>query len=318
MLQYLFLFGVVNYSLFELFGDYSNENVKRVQFFSKSDGWFTNVWWIDQTAKYLHSRAPVLELVPYEGGHRDGRVSTWFVSPQQVVVEWFLYCVFFLWLLKSPRKSIITKIYGHRRLVKGLVGVCVCTFLATVYYKVRAGLELGQWFNVWYMLQPCHVLIFLYCVLGASVLRNRPMGALLDVLFDLQWFTLFAIALPDVSDLLRRNFFGEHFLFYFEHGLLVVLPFVYRCLFGRSLRVCRVRTAVAWAGLYHIQVMTPLSILTGTQLNYQTHLPKFAMQLGRWYKAILLTMYFVFAQLFAKVIDPYFSNLIQHKRPKHI
>lgn len=312
IVQTVLLLAILNVGIFTVFGDMDFVREKEIQFVMFLKRY--DVFFVNEIAQFFHSKSPLLETYPYEGAHTDSRVSTWFAPPHQVVMEWVGYVVLFVYILTAKRLGSIkigVKRYTH--IWRCLFHLCLVTLAAILYFKYRAGWELGQWFNLLYMLQPCHVLLASY-----TYLAHRPDCVVLrEILWDVQWFTWFAIAFPDIVDLNKRGFVGELFLFYFEHFLLAVLPLI--CLFFSGTREAtgiRPAQSVAWAGLYHIQVMTPISLLTGTQLNYQTHLPKFAMHIpiGRAYKAVLLGMYFVLATIFALWIEPVFVVQIRKFR----
>ena len=206
----------------------------------------------------------------------------------------------------------------NRKLNFALFQLSLWTLLIVIYYKIRAWVELGEWFALLYLLQPCHVLVTGYVVLSALLMRDgdrpsRVSAAVMHVLFDLQWFTTVAIALPDMTALIEREFFAEYFMFYFEHVLLWILPIVFHAKFFRSTRhpnwsgvMYRAWYSLCWFGLHHIQVMTPVSIASGIQVNYQTHLPEYAMDwfYGRAYKSVVTGVALVTVTVFATVVDP--------------
>jgi hypothetical protein len=68
--------------------------------------------------------------------------------------------------------------------------------------------------------------------------------------------------------------------------------------------------SLAWFGLHHIQVMTPVSLVSGVQVNYQTHLPLYALPwFGRAYKSIITFASFVLILMFSFAVDPVAKSL---------
>ena len=313
---------VANVLLFEFAGDSSLLIQKELQFieFIKNSSFPI----LTSLAEYIHRRAPWLEAIPYEAPHTDSRLSTWYLPPQQVVAEWVGFMLIFALTLSygAPRVIWIEK---NRRTSRGqtlfafvLFQMSLGTLVAILFFKIRAFTELGEWFALLYLLQPCHVLITAYAVLGYMIWRPDGTSAvhaipvtLFHVLFDLQWFTWVAISLPDLDALLERQFFGEFFLFYFEHLYLVLLPYMYLRFFGGAVhfswgsRFHRAMHSLAWFGMHHIQVMTPVSLVSGVQVNYQTHLPQYALHwFGRAYKSVITLVSFVLIMIFAFFLDP--------------
>ena len=317
--------------LFEVFGNHENRSVKEAQFLRITEPVFLGVPFLDWVARHFHVRTPLLVDAPYLNGSTDGRGSSWNLPPHQVILDWVCYTtlsVFFL--VRGAPKVEFEKSKIHRKpffpkrvAIQTLLLICLATFLFTVFCKLRAGLQLGEWFNVVYLLQPCHVLVFGYCVLSSWLLRDRGVpsprtSTLMHALFDFQGFTWCAILVPDISDLLRRDFRGELFLFWFEHVLLAVIPYIYVYLFFAedasppSLR--RVLFGYGACILIHAQALLPLSFVSGTQVNYQTHLPRFAMGMGRWYKMIISGLYLGLALFFCFIVEPLFRRLVFGKR----
>ncbi len=72
-------------------------------------------------------------------------------------------------------------------------------------------------------------------------------------------------ALADTRDL---KLFGERFSFFLQHTLLVGLPIVY--LARRRFNVYQPRVVYSWAWklLFHTDVLVPVSLLVGANLNY--------------------------------------------------
>lgn len=277
-------------------------------------------------SEYIHTRSPLLDHIPYSSSSVDIRLSTWHLPPHQVVLEWFAFVPLFvgsLIALGSPSLVFVeTPVYKKLNFV--LLQLSLWTFAAIVHFKLRAWFELGEWFALQYLLQPCHVLVFSYIVLSLSLVRDglyvskRSVG-LFHVLWDLQWGSWVALVFPDTAAMEARNYYGETFLFYFEHFLLIALPLVFGALIfpgarHPSRRDTLVRAWISWCwfGLHHIQVMTPLSLASGVQINYQTHLPENVMNVfqGRWYKWVIAALGLVACVAFAAVLEPAWRKLV--------
>ena len=308
-------FVSTNVALFELFGSSSYLIEKERQFLSFVTG--SNLPpFILSMAEYIHTNAPLLEDEPYTSGSgSDGRLSTWFIPPGQVVVEWLAFSTVFISIIACGPPRYVGKLrQPPTRIARWLFYVCLGTLIAVVYFKFRAWFELGEWFAMLYLLQPCHVLLTGHTILAFLLIReNRFLSVtLFHVLFDLQWFTYVAIALPDTRALIERNFFGEFFLFYFEHLLLILLPLIFTRTYFVAVtqtsvrqRIKRALFSLAWFGIHHIQVMTPLSLVSGVQINYQTHLPQYALPwFGRMYKVAITTLSFGAIIICGFLLDP--------------
>ena len=316
---------------FEFFAisELDDELRKRSQFdFISKTKSFGNI--IQSVAKYIHSKAPFLELIPYATPQTDSRLSTWYLLPHQVVLEWVSYGLVFAITFATGMPSVT------QRGVNKTVNVLYTTFLviptaltlmAVVYYKLRAWIQLDEWFALVYLLQPCHVLITGYTLLLILLKRFRKTTALtnciVNTLFDLQWCSIVAIVLPDTQALLERDFAGELFLFWLEHVLLVILPYVCVALYGHHAHASPASSLYrAWYstcifGLHNMHVMTPVSLIGGLQVNYQTHLPEYAMSwFGKGYKTAVSLLAFLINCVFASLIEPAFKWLIGPRQKK--
>lgn len=323
-----------NLVLFEMFGDSSVMIRKEAQFIRFI--FHTEAAIISRVAAYIHTKAPWLEEVPYAAPDTDTRLSTWYLPPHQVVAEWMFFIFVFIGTIAYGRPVARTEpIHLSRSKRLGLFltfQTCLWTLVAVVYYKFRSWVQLGEWFAPLYFFQPCHVLLTAYVVLCLIIIYSRGESStanavtLFHVLFDLQWFTWVAIVLPDMQALIERDFFGEYFLFYFEHVLLVVLPYTMLC-FGLASathdtwegRMFRAWYSLAWFGLHHIQVMTPVSLISGIQINYQTHLPEYAMDwFGRAYKPVITGLSLAGILVFAFAIDPLAKRIYHFFRSRRV
>jgi hypothetical protein len=310
----LLIFGLINIFLFEFFGDSSLLIQKERQLLRMLSD--SNVpHFVSAFAAYIHERTPYLEMIPYATPQTDSRLSTWYLPPHQVVVEWIFFASVFAAIIAHGYPVYVGKLSRNFEVQARLAfRTCLATLLVVFYYKVRAWLQLGEWFAMLYLLQPCHVLLAGYTWVSYLLLRGNQKLATpyFHVLFDLQWFTYVAVALPDTSALIEREFAGELFLFYFEHVLLMVLPLwlvagVFHSANHPSTkeRVFRALLSLAWFGIHHIQVMTPISLVSGIQINYQTHLPEYALPwFGRWYKGVITAISFLAILAFSFLVDP--------------
>ena len=320
-------FVLINICLFEMFGDSTVSLHKEHQLIRLVRG--TDLPHIvSAMAEYVHKKAPFLEEIPYATRDTDIRLSTWYLPPHQVVIEWVLFSAIFIWIISHGKPSFSGDTTGNRPPGNpSLFLISSATLLAVIFYKLRAWIELGEWFAPLYLLQPCHVLLTGYVVVCylKDAPRFRPLSrTIFHVLFDLQWFTYVATALPDTRALLERDFFGEYFLFYFEHILLMVLPVWLKltrfdsCSHTTSReRLYRALYSTAWFGIHHIQVMTPVSLVSGIQINYQTHLPEYALPwFGKMYKPVITGLSFVAIMMFAFIVDPLMVRTARKKTTK--
>lgn len=268
-------------------------------------------------AEYVHKKSPFLEEIPYATVDTDKRLSTWYLPPHQVVIEWLIFSFIFIWIISNGKPEFSDDVkysFSHFNNLLALI-LSITTLLAVIFFKFRAFIQLGEWFAPLYLLQPCHVLLTGYvvvCCLNDSTNSRSLARTMFHVLFDLQWFTYVAIVLPDTQAMLERDFFGEYFLFYFEHILLIVLPVLLKLTRFASCyhitnkqRMYRALFSIGWFGIHHIQVMTPLSLVSGIQINYQTHLPEYALAwFGKLYKPVITCLSFLAILVFAFLVDP--------------
>jgi hypothetical protein len=325
----LIVFILTNILLFEIFEDNSFLIEKEKQFLKYFSS--TNLPHLLLTvAQYIHTKSPLLEHEPYMTPETDGRWSTWYLPPGQVVVEWIFFSTLFIYIITHGVFQFSGIPHRNPRLAKLVFILCCATLSSVVYYKLRAWIELGEWFAVLYLLQPCHMLLAGHAVVAGLLLfrsyTSRAAVVVYCVLFDLQWFTYVAIALPDTRALLERNFFGEFFLFYFEHILLILLPFIETRFFFSNIhqpflrdKIKRVLFSLACFGIHHIQIMTPVSLVSGVQINYQTHLPRYAVPwFGRGYKLAITSLSFVAMILFTFLVNPIVKRALRPSRAKSV
>jgi len=284
---------------------------------------------VHSIAKYIHDKTPFLEHIPYATPQTDSRLSTWYLPPHQVAQQWIVYGVVFSVTLAAgfPRARFVTSRIDAKHAWPVLI-ITGATFFAVLYYKFRAWIQLGEWFALVYLLQPCHVLVGGYTVLLSHLIMTKRVSTfantLMNILFDLQWCTLVAIALPDTEALLERDFGGELFLFWFEHILLVALPYICSAKFfaNSSHPTWKSKLHRAWYsacifGIHHMHVMTPVSLVGGIQVNYQTHLPKYAVDwFGKWYKTVILIIAFIGICGFGIIVDPAWKWIVRPPRQK--
>jgi hypothetical protein len=319
----------VNMIFFELFSNmhfYIIEKEGQFLAFLQQHDFFL----INDIAEYIHRRAPFMETIPYSNPATDGRLSTWFLPPHQIVIEWLIYGILFLGtivVIGKPNHSVCLNIgkQPRRSWIISLLFITSTTLVAVLYYKFKAWIELNEWFAILYLLQPCHVVLAGYVVLLVGLLNSqiRPttFSLLLTVLFDMQWTTVAAIAFPDTRAMIERNFLGEEFLFWFEHALLIVLPYIVSCVRGVrgrdghiQPRIYRCWYSVCWFGVHNLHVMTPVSLIGGVQVNYQTHLPQFAVSwFGRSYKFAIMIISLLIVGIIVFMIQPFWIHIIQDR-----
>ena len=325
-------FALVNVVMFELFGSSSGLVAKELQFIKFVDS--TSLKALHWVAAYIHRKTPLLADAPYVDPNHDSRLSTWNVNPHQMVVEWLYFTSMFVATLAwgKPNTVVPKPTAPFSRNIKIMLYVLfqlsLWTLMAIVYYKFRAWVLLNEWFAPIYLLQPCHLILGVYVWFIHDLLSTGRItvshARIFHVLFDLQWFTYVALLLPDMDALIERNFFAEYTLFFVEHYLILALPLtLFATLFleARHLtwkdRLYRAWYSLTWFGLHHIQVMTPASLVSGIQINYQTHLPKFVhFQFGTLYKPIITSLYFVVILIFAFAVEPMLRTVVRIAKRK--
>lgn len=221
-------------------------------------------------------------------------IGSWYLHPDRHVWEFVflnLLCIGVVYYLgRRPWDVVVPAAATSRRSATTLdwltFATCLTLLIATITYKILTE-------RLIYMLQPCHMWLMTLLYLSVTHgVKSSPKGgsSALDIpsiVFNVYihntygaWLALatpgapvsmlisFVCLLFDHADTRDLKLPFEVFSFFFEHALLVGLPLVY--LVTRRFNVYKPRVFFVWAAmfLYHVDILLPVSLIAGSNLNY--------------------------------------------------
>jgi hypothetical protein len=159
------------------------------------------------------------------------------------------------------------------KLLRAVLTLCLCV---TIVHK-----SMGR--KIALMAMPCHYATawYLYSLYETSHRRaERAFNISVYYLF----FTLLAIAMPDLKDLVLP---GEILNFWTHHVVLLIVP-VY-LMASRQYNVdlsgmYYLRLAVAYGALFHFDVMTPAALVSGKNVGYMLTPPPKTPFKDQWFR----------------------------------
>ncbi len=252
-----------------------------------------------------------LELLAQHTGQRWGIVPDptlfWFRPAgfhvfESLVIFPFLY---FLWrrygvscvhrLLGNPQQRRVTRDSGGDAYFSAskpalmmdyflgtILAVC---WLAQVFFKASRPNPLVQLF---WMCVPCHLITvaWAYALLSPPSWRNYQTCRFLAALLSMSsWGGVMASLFPDWSD---HQYRIEGFMFYLHHGALLVMPHYWAAKHG----MIRLRADLFWTYIVvalgiNFFVYTPLSYVSGVNINYNLY-PHLGMKhRTQWYRFLV-------------------------------
>eukprot|EP01137_Pigoraptor_chileana_P002385 Opistho-2@41157 len=243
---------------------------------------------VDPIARFLHDMHPGMPLVPNRATSLSG---SWFLSPRQHVIEFIVYNAFFLTIFFVLSKRLTAKGGAYyfievdarrkRTIVEHLATLSLLVTLGyTLYFKYLRGGTL-------FLLQPCHISLAILIVLSFAPAGWKGAHLLFNMYFYWMWGAILALAFPDLRDYEDPV---EIFFFFFEHYLLVVIPFVFYAV-GRfeileptlAITLC----AFSVKAIYHSIVLESLALYTGLNLNYLMSPPTGILEhFGIYYRSV--------------------------------
>lgn len=216
---------------------------------------------VDAAAARLHAFGDAVRAAtPHLGGTYDPNASntaTWFLSPEQHLVEWAIFNCVCAWLLytqaKRHRWTVLVAadardpsdsawVWADR-----LLAACSISVLcATLVFKYLSNCMI-------FLLQPCHIQNLALVIFAVS--RGRFAGTVFNIYLHCQFGAWLALLGPDTSELLLP---GEVFSFFFQHVLLVTAPFYY--IARRRFPLYNRRVLYCWAlyVLFHLNILFPV------------------------------------------------------------
>lgn len=140
------------------------------------------------------------------------------------------------------------------------------------------------------MLQPCHVNVMIYAALLCPLTdRFSKMPHLVfNILIYQSWGVIMAIIAPDLRD---SNQFLEKFFFWYEHYILLIIPAY--SIYTRRFHIIPGNFDLTMASffilaVYHSLVLTAISLITATNLNYLLKPPVGILEnFGPYYRAVM-------------------------------
>eukprot|EP00164_Ancoracysta_twista_P006261 GFYU01008694.1.p1 GENE.GFYU01008694.1~~GFYU01008694.1.p1 ORF type:complete len:274 (+),score=30.42 GFYU01008694.1:169-990(+) len=217
--------------------------------------------------------------IPVEVDTTGGKACSWFLSPEQHIVEFLLYSLVFL---PSAIKSVCNGVWS-----KKATGELKPTDAMDWLLALWLGFSLGaivvfKWVSdkMVYLVSPCHMLnlALLICCLW----RNQFTANLFNIYLHIHWSAWLAILQPDLRN---HKLPYEVEVFWSQHFALVVVPVVlmYR-------REYPTLPAKEWAvhalySLYHAHFLNTVGFATNYNLNYLCHPPPGPLDLlGVYYR----------------------------------
>jgi hypothetical protein len=198
-------------------------------------------------------------------------VGSWYLHPDRHVAESLVVIlVCFLYIYKVPIYSQTTrtnKTIHHPFWVKPLTIFC-CTMIGI--YKSMGFNQ--KWY---YLVMPCNVKWMMYLLLCFGPTQFQHVT--LELLLSYTGLALVAVVTPDTEDTVLP---GELYFFFFNHIVLLLLPFAYIANGSISTKDYSLSThglwvllAMSWFSILYTPIVTVLAVISGLNLNYMLHPP---------------------------------------------
>lgn len=201
--------------------------------------------------------------------------GSWYLSPKQHVIEFFIWNILFSLMtfvywkrIKVPKSNIPTQ-------KKALGLPCLICLGFVIWHKYEHN-------DLVFLLQPCHINMLLLLVM---IYSKRAGMFVLNFLLHIIWGPLLAVLFPDLRG---RELFFELETFWIEHALLLITPFVLILkarikLYPIDFNFCMFSFSLM--ALYHSLVLNLCALRTGKNLNYMlTPPPGPLLLLGKYYR----------------------------------
>lgn len=258
----------------------------------------------------------VLSVLPFnEGDEPLQSIAQWYLTPEQHIIEFVLFNLFFVPLaagfirrqhtiFRAASPSYSLSFQRFDLLIGILSSLC---FLGTILIKVT---KPKPWFELIFMLQPCHLLNLLVIFMSFFKARSRNGTWCFNLYLYVMSATVFAMAFPDMRD--RHSLEILHF--WVLHWLLVIAPFYYEYSAKYDFWSPCWFSGFGVFGALHYSFLYPVSALHGSNINYLMNPPNVALVLGfgpyfRWYVSfgcfILSSVCFLLMLGFSKYIAPF-------------
>lgn len=243
-----------------------------------------NLTWVGQWVREVAHAMP-------DGGARNSNEGTWFLHPEQHLVECAV-AVVFVWVLLSrarvrPTGSAPAPAVGRRSLLDwAMAGGLFVSWAMMCYWKAISGLprDPDTYERLWFMLMPCHLLTPVVGLL--CIARGRLATLTFNLMLYWMHFPTLGLASPDTRD---YKHFGEVEFYWVQHILLFLAPFV--LLAERRFPLWKLDAAVACLAVaipltlfFHLFVA--ISFIRGINLNFMLSPPaaKALLMMGPYYR----------------------------------
>lgn len=167
---------------------------------------------------------PLIDAIPVEIR------STWFLSPEQMIIETLFYALILLPLWWRTKGRAINHplwrdrfdalngghLLRHDWLEKSLGVAAIVSLAGMCYYKAIS----PYGWRLLFIVQPCHVAIFSWIMI-LFVLPSPYADVAFQITTACSWGGVLALLFPDMSD---YEFYLDKVNFYIEHILMLLIP----------------------------------------------------------------------------------------------
>eukprot|EP00041_Stephanoeca_diplocostata_P012415 m.207898 g.207898 ORF g.207898 m.207898 type:complete len:332 (+) comp18948_c0_seq3:145-1140(+) len=227
--------------------------------------------------------------------------STWFLTPERHLVEFFCFSLWFFYFLahqpsfvgwNSTINPSSSSEKTEQRFPKAaneadyvFFSICAFTALGILYFKVTRRRH-------FYLLQPCNTWIFILTYL--TVARTQTATRLFNFYLHTMWGSWIGMLVCDLRDYHSRVEIG---FFFCNHIVLVTMPIVYLArqtfpLYAPDAYSCYVVFAIQ-----HWWIFLPVSIISGWHIQMMTHPPRQLSFAGSNYRIVMMVVSYVITAL---------------------
>ena len=201
-------------------------------------------------------------------------IAQWYLSPEQHVFEFVLLNLIFLPMTRyflsfphtamRPARQSFPVSLQRFDVVFGVLSVaCILT---TILLKLT---KPDPWLEIFFLLQPCHVLNVLVILMSFAPHKSRLGTAAFNLYLYLMCATVFAMAFPDMRD--RHPLEIVHF--WILHWWLVVCPYYFEVTAKYDLWHPHFVSGFSLNATLHWTLLYPVALLRGINLNYLMNPP---------------------------------------------
>uniref|UniRef100_A0A7S2K6P0 Uncharacterized protein n=1 Tax=Leptocylindrus danicus TaxID=163516 RepID=A0A7S2K6P0_9STRA len=236
-------------------------------------------------------------------------IGSWYLSSQRHILEFVLVtfvCLLTFQILTPPSRctKVVKKNHHHQTLSLQpptwlTFHSILCTSI-TVAYKT-----MGYSGKILFMAMPCNTIWILYSLiclgLQFGIMSEYAAHVLLQISASYMSLVALALATPDLGDLVQPF---EVYWFFLSHVMLFFMP-LYYIFSGRISTLGTVVSFMKWwwlsctfFSLYYVTIITPVSIVSGFNLNYMLSPPPLPVDFVTGEDFRIISMVFVFSVFF--------------------